>query len=72
MHAEMWSCCLYTKFVIDKNACLFVFYIFTLMYVDPDVHKKTGRILISGDLASEYGFKDVDGKLLLSDIYVYI
>jgi dehydrogenase/reductase SDR family protein 1 len=30
---------------------------------DPEVHAKTGRALISRDLADEYGFVDVDGKL---------
>ncbi|CAD5119150.1 DgyrCDS7788 [Dimorphilus gyrociliatus] len=29
---------------------------------DPNVHKKTSRILITAELASEYGFKDIDGK----------
>ena len=31
--------------------------------VDPHVHAKTGRVLASRDLADEYGFTDVDGKL---------
>lgn len=30
---------------------------------DPNVHTKTGRALASRDLADEYGFTDVDGKL---------
>ena len=30
---------------------------------DPNVHQKTGRALASRDLADEYGFTDVDGKL---------
>jgi NAD(P)-dependent dehydrogenase (short-subunit alcohol dehydrogenase family) len=30
---------------------------------DPNVHEKTGRALVSRDLADEYGFKDVDGNL---------
>ncbi|KAI8516853.1 Dehydrogenase reductase SDR member [Branchiostoma belcheri] len=29
---------------------------------DPDIMAKTGRILTSGDLADEYGFKDIDGR----------
>lgn len=29
---------------------------------DPKVHRKTSRILLTSELASEYGFKDVDGK----------
>ena len=31
--------------------------------VDSHVHAKTGRVLASRDLADEYGFTDVDGKL---------
>ncbi|XP_019630648.1 PREDICTED: dehydrogenase/reductase SDR family member 1-like [Branchiostoma belcheri] len=29
---------------------------------DPDIMVKSGRILTSGDLADEYGFKDIDGR----------
>ncbi|XP_019627154.1 PREDICTED: dehydrogenase/reductase SDR family member 1-like [Branchiostoma belcheri] len=29
---------------------------------DPDIMAKTGRIITSGDLADEYGFKDIDGR----------
>ncbi|XP_078697006.1 dehydrogenase/reductase SDR family member 1-like [Branchiostoma floridae x Branchiostoma belcheri] len=29
---------------------------------DPDIMAKSGRILTSGDLADEYGFKDIDGR----------
>ena len=29
---------------------------------DPNVIKKTGKILIAADLADEYGFTDIDGK----------
>lgn len=29
---------------------------------DPDIMKKTGRILITADLGNEYGFVDVDGR----------
>ncbi|KAL8584560.1 hypothetical protein ACOMHN_016879 [Nucella lapillus] len=29
---------------------------------DPGVMKKSGRILLTGDLGAEYGFKDVDGS----------
>jgi len=29
---------------------------------DPNVLKKTGRILLSGDLGNEYGFTDIDGQ----------
>ena len=30
---------------------------------DPNIIKKTGRILMTVDLAREYGFTDVDGKI---------
>ncbi|XP_006816909.1 dehydrogenase/reductase SDR family member 1-like [Saccoglossus kowalevskii] len=30
---------------------------------DPNIMKKTGRILLVGDLASEYGFTDIDGNV---------
>jgi hypothetical protein len=30
---------------------------------DPDVMKKTGRILNPSDLAKEYGFVDLDGRI---------
>ncbi|XP_077983460.1 dehydrogenase/reductase SDR family member 1-like [Glandiceps talaboti] len=29
---------------------------------DPNIMKKSGRILMAGDLAREYGFKDIDGR----------
>ncbi len=29
---------------------------------DPDVLKKSGSLLTTGDLAREYGFTDVDGR----------
>uniref|UniRef100_A0A7E4ZSE7 Short-chain dehydrogenase n=1 Tax=Panagrellus redivivus TaxID=6233 RepID=A0A7E4ZSE7_PANRE len=33
---------------------------------DPKVHNYTGRILMTGDLADQYGFVDVDGNRILS------
>lgn len=33
---------------------------------DPNVHRKTGRTLITADLASEYGFNDIDGREIQS------
>lgn len=30
--------------------------------LDPKVSKKSGKILLTGDLAKEYGFTDIDGK----------
>lgn len=36
--------------------------ILVIILTDPKVHEKTSRILLTADLASEYGFKDVDGK----------
>jgi dehydrogenase/reductase SDR family member 1 len=30
---------------------------------DPDVIAKTGQILLASELANEYGFTDVDGKI---------
>ncbi|XP_006816908.1 dehydrogenase/reductase SDR family member 1-like [Saccoglossus kowalevskii] len=30
---------------------------------DPNIMKKSGRILFMGDVASEYGFTDIDGKV---------
>ena len=34
---------------------------FSLLSLDANVMKKTGRILIVAELAREYGFKDVGG-----------
>ncbi len=31
---------------------------------DPHVHSKSGRTLLVGDLAAEYGFRDLDGRLI--------
>ncbi len=31
---------------------------------DPDVHQKTGAVLMAGDLATEYGFTDLDGRVI--------
>jgi NAD(P)-dependent dehydrogenase (short-subunit alcohol dehydrogenase family) len=31
---------------------------------DPQVSSKTGRVLLVGDLASEYGFTDIDGRVI--------
>ena len=31
---------------------------------DPDLLAKTGRMLTVGDLAREYGFTDIDGRLI--------
>jgi NAD(P)-dependent dehydrogenase (short-subunit alcohol dehydrogenase family) len=31
---------------------------------DPNVFEKTGRVLLVGDLAREYGFTDVDGRVI--------
>jgi NAD(P)-dependent dehydrogenase (short-subunit alcohol dehydrogenase family) len=31
---------------------------------DPKVFEKTGRVLLVGDLAREYGFRDIDGRLI--------
>ena len=31
---------------------------------DPDVMEKTGKLLFVADLAQEYGFTDVDGRLI--------
>ena len=33
------------------------------MAADPDVMRKTGRVLMTFDLAQEYGFTDVDGEI---------
>jgi dehydrogenase/reductase SDR family protein 1 len=30
---------------------------------DPDVIAKTGQILLASELATEYGFTDVDGRI---------
>ncbi|GMS98087.1 hypothetical protein PENTCL1PPCAC_20262, partial [Pristionchus entomophagus] len=30
---------------------------------DPQVHRKSGKVLMTNDVAREYGFKDVDGKM---------
>ena len=42
---------------------------------DPNVMEKSGRVLTAGDLAREYGFTDVDGRLIppfkLPDDYPY-
>jgi hypothetical protein len=29
---------------------------------DPDVMRKTGQVLIAADVATEYGFTDIDGR----------
>lgn len=34
------------------------------MAYDVNVHKKTGRILLTGDLCDEYYFMDIDGTLV--------
>jgi NAD(P)-dependent dehydrogenase (short-subunit alcohol dehydrogenase family) len=31
---------------------------------DPNVHAKTGKVLSVGDLAVEYGFTDIDGRVI--------
>jgi NAD(P)-dependent dehydrogenase (short-subunit alcohol dehydrogenase family) len=31
---------------------------------DPNVHAKTGKVFLVGDLAKEYGFTDVDGRVI--------
>lgn len=31
---------------------------------DPDVHARTGKVLLVGELATEYGFTDVDGRVI--------
>ncbi len=31
---------------------------------DPNVHAKTGRVCSVGDLAVEYGFTDIDGRVI--------
>jgi NAD(P)-dependent dehydrogenase (short-subunit alcohol dehydrogenase family) len=31
---------------------------------DPDVHERSGHVLRVGDLAREYGFTDIDGRLV--------
>lgn len=31
---------------------------------DPDVHTKTGGVHRVGDLAREYGFTDIDGRVI--------
>ena len=31
---------------------------------DPEVGKKSGRVLLVGDLAREYGFTDIDGRVV--------
>lgn len=36
----------------------------TALASDPDVFEKTGRVLLVGDLAREYGFTDVDGRVI--------
>jgi len=33
---------------------------------DPHVLRKTGRILLTADLATEYGFNDLDGRVIPS------
>ena len=33
------------------------------VFLDPNIMKKTGRVLMAPDLASEYGFSDVDGTV---------
>ena len=30
---------------------------------DPNVHKKTAKIILTSDCAREYGFKDLDGEI---------
>jgi NAD(P)-dependent dehydrogenase (short-subunit alcohol dehydrogenase family) len=34
------------------------------LLADPNVFEKTGRVLLVGDLAREYGFTDVDGRVI--------
>ena len=31
---------------------------------DPEIIKKTGRVLLVGELAREYGFHDIDGRVI--------
>lgn len=31
---------------------------------DPEIHAKTGRVLLVGELAVEYGFTDIDGRVI--------
>jgi NAD(P)-dependent dehydrogenase (short-subunit alcohol dehydrogenase family) len=31
---------------------------------DPEVHARTGKVLLVGDLAREYGFTDIDGRVI--------
>lgn len=31
---------------------------------DPDIHRKTGQILRVGDLAVQYGFTNLDGRII--------
>jgi NAD(P)-dependent dehydrogenase (short-subunit alcohol dehydrogenase family) len=39
---------------------------------DPDVPRRTGKVLVAAGLAKEYGFRDIDGKtprpLILADV----
>ena len=36
-------------------------FFFILLFLDPNIMKKSGRIQIVAELAREYGFKDVGG-----------
>ena len=38
-------------------------FFFISLFLDPNIMKKSGRIQIVAELAREYGFKDVGGKL---------
>lgn len=39
------------------------------MLLDPNIMKKSGRIMISGELAEEYKITDIDGKLNIDQAY---
>ncbi len=50
------------EFFAESESPLFVGRAIAALAADPDVWRKAGRVLYSGDLAEEYGFTDVDGR----------
>lgn len=50
-----------------KFICLYSIY-----FQDPNAFKKTGRILLTGDLGKEYGFKDIDGIYINSESTLHL
>lgn len=47
---------------IDKESPEFVGKAVVALASDPDVKKKTGRVILTADIGLDYGFRDIDGR----------